>query len=473
MIPFPEKSESPEKIKERIDTMRIDDAAWESGKVFGFVYKPHQQAAEFIEEVFSRYFYHSTLNPYTFPSICQMENEIAGMVAQLLHGDRHTVGNLTTGGTESIILAIKLARDKGLKEKKIHQPEIILPRSVHPAFHKASHLLQVKPVTIPLDREYRIDIQEVVRHINQNTVMIVGSAPCYPYGVIDDIPSLGAIAKKHDILFHVDACMGGMMLPFLDTEAYPVPDFDFRVKGVTSISVDPHKFGYGPKGCSILLLRHRRLRKYQFFIETNWPGGIFASTTVSGTRGGGPVAGTWAMLLYAGRETYREITQRVMTAREKLLLFIKENQNQLQVIGQPAMGVLAITSKELDIHALGDLLDEQGWKVNRLQNPAALHLTINETNYTTMDLFISDLQNGLNKLKERDAKYILESRKIRSLSGILDLLPSSFIKHLIKKQGKGDDKTSTLYGLAGRIKRRKNLDELVFTILDKTYSIDS
>jgi glutamate/tyrosine decarboxylase-like PLP-dependent enzyme len=472
MISFPEKNESPEKIMLRIDTMSSEDAAWENGKVFGFIYKPPREAAEFIEEVFGRYFYHSTLNPFTFPSICRMENEIVGMVAQLLHGERHTVGNITTGGTESILMAIKIARDKGLKEKKIYQPEIILPKTAHPAFDKASQLLQVKPVYIALDREYRADTQEVERRINQNTVMIVGSAPCFPYGVIDDIPTLGSIAKKYDILFHVDACMGGMMLPFLDMD-YPVPDFDFRVKGVSSISVDPHKFGYGPKACSILLLRHRRLRRYQFFIKSDWPGGIFASTSVSGTRGGGPVAGTWAMLRYAGKQAYHEITSRVMSAREKLLLFIDENQDQLQLIGKPAMGVLAITSKELDIHAMGDLLDEKGWKLDRLQNPAALHLTISETNYATMDQFISDLRIVLQKLKEKDVKHILESRKIRSLSGVLDLLPSSLIKHLIRKHGKGDDDTSTLYGLSGSIKKRKNMDVLVFNILDKTYSLDS
>ena len=226
-----------------------------------------------------------------------------------------------------------------------------------------------------------------MRHISDLTIMICASAPCYPYGVVDPIAELGDIASKHNLLFHVDACMGGFMLPFLEDLGYDVPAYDFRVKGVTSISLDAHKYGYSPKGVSVILYRQRSLRKKQFFVYSSWPGGIFASTSFMGTKSGGPIAACWAVMKKLGRKGYTDIAARVMVTTKKIQEGIMKHPG-LELISDPDMSVFAFRSTKGDTYNIGDALAEKGWHLDRLQFPEALHITVSQLNIGMEDIFL-------------------------------------------------------------------------------------
>jgi glutamate/tyrosine decarboxylase-like PLP-dependent enzyme len=307
------------------------------------------------------------------------------MCRELMHGDTRVAGNVTTGGTESIFLALNVAREIS-RERFGNEvrTEVVLPETAHPAFLKACNYLSLKPVLVPVDRDGKADAEATEAAITPNTIMLVASAPCYPYGTVDPIGALGKIALRHKLLLHVDACMGGFMLPFLEDLGYDIPGFDFRVAGVTSISLDAHKYGYAPKGTSILLYKNRELRKKQFFVHTEWQGGIFASTTFMGTKSGGPVAGCWAIMKHLGREGYREIAGEVMRTSIRIRQGISVFKG-LEILGDPQMSVLAFTSKSGNIFNIGDALQRRGWQLDRLQFPDALHLTVTQLNIAGID----------------------------------------------------------------------------------------
>ncbi|MCK4745977.1 MAG: aspartate aminotransferase family protein, partial [Bacteroidales bacterium] len=377
---FPEKGWTGAELVEKLPVCKSDDARWDQGKIFGFVYHPGNYYAKLSEEYLHAFMYDSTLNPSTFPSLRNFEKDIVSMAVELMHGNRNVAGNVTTGGTESIFLALKVARDLACESCNENiQFEVILPETIHPAFLKACDYLSLKAILVPVGEDKRADPEAMSEAITDNTILICCSAPCFPYGVVDPVSRIGQIAKKHNILFHVDACMGGFMLPFIEEIGYAIPAFDFRIPGVTSISLDAHKYGYAPKGTSIILYRNRKLRMRQFFIHTDWSGGIFASTTFMGTKSGGPLAGCWAIMNHLGKEGYRTIAGEVM----KTTVRIKEgiqNIESLRIIGDPDMSVLAFTSKNGDIYNIGDALASKGWHLDRLQFPDALHLTVTQLN---------------------------------------------------------------------------------------------
>ena len=238
-----------------------------------------------------------------FPSLKKFEADVIAMTASLLGGDDETVGNLTTGGTESILMAVKTAREWGrAKRPGVAAPEMILPASAHPAFDKAAHYFDVKAIRVPVARDLRADVNAMRDALTRNTILIVGSAPSYPHGVVDPISDIASIAHAQEILCHVDACVGGFVLPFVRKLGYAIPDFDLRVPGVTSLSVDLHKYAYAAKGASVILYKNRALRRHQFFATTDWSGGIYISPTMTGTRAGGAIAAAFAVLNFLGAE---------------------------------------------------------------------------------------------------------------------------------------------------------------------------
>jgi glutamate/tyrosine decarboxylase-like PLP-dependent enzyme len=296
--------------------LQVDDANWRAGRMWSLVYFAGDDVADVLKDAYTTFIYGNGLSPMAFPSLRKLEAEVIAITADLLGGSE-AVGNMTTGGTESIIMAVKTARDLARADRPgLGEPEMVLPVTAHPAFEKASHYLGVRPVHIPVTEDFRADVGAARAAITDNTVLIVGSAPCYPYGVVDPIPELAALAQERGIGCHTDACVGGFFLPFMRRLGYEAPPFDFSVPGVTSISADLHKYGYSTRGTSIIMYRNKEIRRHQFFTYADWPGGLYGSPTMPGSRAGGAIAAAWAVLHYLGEEGYLRLARTVMdTAR--------------------------------------------------------------------------------------------------------------------------------------------------------------
>lgn len=324
-----------------------------------------------------------------------MENDVVKMTASLLGGDSETVGSLTTGGSESILLAVKAARDRGLELKGIDKPELIAPVTAHAAFAKACKYFKIKFVCLPVDEDMKVRPQDVLASINSNTVMVVGSSPTFPHGVIDPIEELGQICLKKSICFHVDACLGGFVLPFMAKLGLLKKKFDFTVPGVTSITADLHKYGFGPKGAAVILYKHSDYRKYQFYSSTHWSGGLYTSPSMTGSRSGGVIAAAYAGILHMGINKYLEATKEVCSLMDELKSRIS-NIEHLSLVGNADACCLAFTSKSIPILPVADVMEKKGWKVlNRLQKPTCLMMQIGWKESFDIDTFISDLSNSV------------------------------------------------------------------------------
>jgi glutamate/tyrosine decarboxylase-like PLP-dependent enzyme len=271
---------------------------------------------------------------------------------------------------------------------------MILPESSHPAFEKAAHYFDVKPVRTGLTDDFRADVEAARAAINDNTILMVGSAPAYPYGAVDPIAEMSAIASERGIGFHVDACLGGFMLPFVRKAGYPVPDFDFTLPGVTSMSADIHKYGFAAKGASTVLYRNRDIRRHQFFVFADWCGGIYASPTMAGTRPGGGIAAAWAAMKAMGEDGYLRNAEQIMKTTKALIEGISGIPG-LHVLGKPDMSVFGFTSEEVNMFAVGDAMEERGWHLDRQPAPDSLHVMITLTHDRVVDQFLSDLKESV------------------------------------------------------------------------------
>ncbi|MHA1698046.1 MAG: pyridoxal phosphate-dependent decarboxylase family protein, partial [Promethearchaeota archaeon] len=290
-IIIPENGMAPQELLKLMDEYAKDDADWETGKVFGLVYYAGKEHEDLLKMAQNKFFSINALNPLAFPSVKRFEAETVSMIADLLGGDKRVFGNVTTGGTGSILMAVKTYRDWARsKFPDIKKPEMIIPESAHAAFRKAGHYFDVDIVYAPLNNDHRVDVKAVEKTISDNTILLVGSAIDFPRGVIDPIPELAALAKENKIGMHVDGCLGAIMLAFLKRMDYDIPNFDFSVPGVTSISADLHKYGFCSKGASVILYKNEKLWRHQFYANIDWNGGIYASPTMSGTRNGGIIA---------------------------------------------------------------------------------------------------------------------------------------------------------------------------------------
>ena len=374
-------------------SFRKDDAKYKDGKTWSLVYYAGDEHTEFLKEAHNTYFSENGLNPMAFKSLKRMESEVVQMSAGMLNAPKDAVGTMTSGGTESLLMVVKAARDRARKLKPwIRRPNMVLPRTIHVAVDKAAHYFGVKPIYVDFADDFRADVKKMEKAIGRNTILIAASAPQYCHATIDPIEELGRIAQKKKIPFHVDACFGGFMLPWLEKLGHPLPLWDFRVPGVTSISADIHKYGYASKGASVVVYRDMSYLRHQFFVSTNWPGGIYASPSMPGTRPGGPIAAAWATMMAMGETGYLELAEKALDTTKRLRAGI-ESIPQLKLLGEFHMTAVTWAAKDpsVSVYAIADLMQERGWSCDRQQNPNSIHLTVNANNGPIVDDYLSDL----------------------------------------------------------------------------------
>jgi glutamate/tyrosine decarboxylase-like PLP-dependent enzyme len=394
---LPSAGKTRDQLRTEIEQALTRDADWRGGKIWSLVYFAGEDVDEVLKDAYTAAFYTNGLGPGAFKSLRKFESEVVAMTAGLL-GAPEACGNMTSGGTESILMAVKTARDFARSERGISEPEMVLPVTAHPAFDKSAQYLGVKAVHAPLREDFRANVDEMRAAITPNTVLVVGSAPNYPNGAIDDIPQIAALAVEHGVPCHVDACLGGFLLPFAERLGYEVRPWDFRVEGVSSISADLHKYGFSARGASTIMYRDPAYRRYQFFAQTDWPGGLYGSPTMTGSRPGGAVAAAWAVLNYLGEDGYVRLAKVIMDATKTIQAGIKAT-GDLHVVGQPDMSVFAFTSDTLDIHLIGDALDALGWHPDRQQKPSSLHLMVTPAHAAIVDDFLADVREAVRRVK--------------------------------------------------------------------------
>ncbi len=473
-IHLPQHSQSKQAVLDTMKTARDHDVKWHEGRVFSLVFNAGDEVSDVLKEAYNLYFSENGLNPTAFPSLKKFETEVVSMVASLLNGDKDVVGNMTTGGTESLLMAVKTARDYARAVRKIQQPEIVLPLSAHPAFEKAAEYFGVKLVHTPIRSDYRADVTALEAAITPNTIMLVGSAPAYPQGVVDPIRELAQVAVKHDLLLHVDACVGGMLLPFARKLSYTVPDFDFAIPGVTSMSCDLHKYGYAAKGASVILYRNSALRRHMFFSYINWSGGVYVSPTMMGTRPGGPIAAAWAILNFLGEEGYLKLTSTVMQTAHKVREGIAALPG-IHVLSDPDMSVMALVSDQLDVYQIGDELTLRGWHLDRQQFPPSLHMTIVPAHALVADRFLCDLKDSIAAVQKPSLRKLTNKLTIAAAQGLVKILPEKWASKLTAKSsaflgasGEGlPQRSAAMYGLIGTLPNRGDLNELAIDLLDQ------
>ena len=418
-ISLPEKGSSRDDILSALKSMKFNDADWHNGQLFGLIYDAGEAVETLVKEAAALFMIENGLSPMTFPSLLKMENEVISMVLSLMEGDDQTVGCLTAGGTESIFMAIKAARDWARKEKpEIDKPQMVVPKTAHPAWNKAAHYLGIDIVMVPVDDGFRADPAAMQDAINANTIILGATAVTYPHGMVDPIEAIGALAEENKLWLHVDACLGGLMLPFLRKLDYDIPTYDFRVPGVASISADIHKYAYTPKGISSVLYRSSELRKYQFFMYADWPGGVYGTPSMAGGRPGGVLAAAWAVMNHLGEEGFLKLAQDARTAAEKLMAGI-EDTPPLYVLGKPDATVFAFGGHDVNIYELSARLKERGWHAEAQHLPASLHMTVSPIHHTIVDNFLKDLKDAVKDLPAVDAEDVSEMAAMYGMIGTM------------------------------------------------------
>ncbi len=400
-IEIPLKGRDKNEIMDDLRSFCNNDPDYKGGKTWSLVYYLNEGHSNFMNDAYSLYSSSNGLNPTAFKSLKKIETEVIRITADLFHGDENVCGVMTSGGTESCLLAVKTYRDYGRAKKRIKKPEMIIAETAHVAWLKGAEYFGVKPVIVPLDKNEQIDIKSVSKKINRNTVMILGSAPEYPHGIIDNIEVLGELGLKHNIPVHVDACVGGFILPFLEKIGKEIPLWDYRIPGVTSISADIHKYGFAAKGASTITYRNLEILKHQMFVHQDWPGGVFASPALLGTRPGGAYAAAWAAIHCFGEEGYIELAKKVMEVSDDLKQGITEIPD-LEIIGNPVGPLFAYrsTTPDVNIFAVGDQMEQRGWHIDRLQMPEALHAMVTPNHEPVIESYVKDLGESVQHVRE-------------------------------------------------------------------------
>ncbi|KAL5123141.1 Sphingosine-1-phosphate lyase [Glycine soja] len=411
-------------VLEKMREEKINDAVWQ-GKCSGTVYIGGSESDghfSLINEACSMFAHTNPLHLDVFKSVARFEAEVVAMTAALLGSKEKSsggqiCGNMTSGGTESILLAVKSSRDYMKSKKGITRPEMIIPESGHSAYDKAAQYFNIKLWRAPVNKNFQADAKAIRRHINKNTILIVGSAPGFPHGVIDPIEELGHLASSFGICFHVDLCLGGFVLPFARELGYHIPPFDFSVKGVSSISVDVHKYGLAPKGTSVVLYRNHEIRKlitnvFSFCLldstasicccvnvaVTEWSGGLYVSPTIAGSRPGSLIAGAWAAMMSLGKEGYLKNTKAIMEGSRRIQKGIEEIA-ELFIVGKPDMTIVAFGSAVLDIFEVNDVMSSKGWHLNALQRPNSIHICVTLQHVPIVEDFLNDLKESVKTVK--------------------------------------------------------------------------
>jgi sphinganine-1-phosphate aldolase len=392
---LPKQGAPREEVMATMKGRKSADADWQAGRTWSLVYPAGEEVDAMLRDANGLYMFENALNPFRFPSLRTMEDEVCSMTADLLHAPESFGGAMTSGGTESILMGVKTARDRALAEKGIDRPQALVPYSAHPAFAKACKYLGLEHVPVPLDDNKRADVREAARLISDRTALVVGSAPNYPFGVVDPIPDLAELAGERGINFHTDACLGGFLLPFLEDLGEAIPPFDFRVPGVMTISADVHKYGYCTKGASIITHREKaHLHQYQLFVYDGWPGGMYGSFALAGARPAAPIAAAWAIMSHLGRDGYQRLAREIRATTDALMAGIRAIP-ELTIWADPVMSVFSFGSNEIDITAVGDAMDDRGWHLDRQSDPDALHLMVSPEHAKVVDEFLSDLRDAV------------------------------------------------------------------------------
>ena len=390
---IPATGMSPQSIITTFDEMSAHDVQWRDGKAFSLAYNAGPEALAVAEEAYRRFSGANALNTAAFPSLRQMQGEVIEMAGVWLGSPATAAGYFTSGGTESILMAVKAARDQFRTESSITLPNIILPTSAHAAFDKAAAYFGVELRRVDVLPNWRADVAAMAKRIDKNTIMIVGSAPQYPQGVIDDIPALAALAQRRNINCHVDACMGGVSLAYLSKLGHQIAPWNLHVEGVTSISVDLHKFGYTSKGASVIMYANKRLRSFQGFFTDQWLGGVYASSGMLGTKSGGAIAAAWAVMHFLGDDGYLRLTASARVATEKFAQHISHH-SHLALLAQPdalLLSFIANDPQRLNVYAVADEMWKRGWYIDRQEPPQSLHCTVNAVHESVIDEMLADL----------------------------------------------------------------------------------
>lgn len=446
------------------------DIDWRAGKTFGAVYYPGEKYSKAISNAYVKFMHENAFDPQLFSSILTMENEVVQQTASLFSSNQKLFGNLTSGGTESIFLSVLSARNWSNIQKTIKNPEVILSSSAHPAFLKAMNFLRIKPVIVPTKKDFNLNLNGFKEAINQNTILLVASAPAYPTGMIDPISELSNLALENKLLLHVDACIGGFLLSYLKKSNYNIPLFDFNLDGVSSLSVDLHKYAYAPKGSSVLLYRNDELRKQQFSVYPNWEGGIYGSTSFLGTKPGGIVAASWFALNHIGENGYIELTKKTMSATKVIYDFI-QNSEHLSLIGNPIMSLIAFHSEKYDIYHIADELSNLGWYIGRLQNPRGIHLVVSQIHADgAAENFIADLQSVLKSLSNSEIKNkIFKTTDALAVNALKKTGYNSIKKTILgKTKSNKKSKKRLIYDLKSDLNLEES-DDLFRSILSNLY----
>jgi glutamate/tyrosine decarboxylase-like PLP-dependent enzyme len=400
---LPKTGRDREEILRDMEALRSrEQGRWKDGLVSGCVYHGDPEFVEFMNRVYAIQSQSNALHSDVWPSASKFEAEIVSMTATMLgaeQGGGSVCGSVTSGGTESILLAMKTYRDWARAQKAIRKPNVVAATSAHTAFDKAAQYFNIELIRVPVRADYRANVTAMGQAITGDTIALVGSAPGFPHGVIDPIAELSDLARDRGIGLHTDACLGGFVLPWAEQLGYPIPPFDFRLPGVTSMSADTHKYGYAAKGTSVVLYRSADLRRYQYFTATEWPGGLYCSPTLAGSRPGALVAVCWAAMTAIGERGYLDATKRVLETAATIRKGI-ESIPELRVLGDP-LWVIAFQSPGLDIYRVLDAMTARGWNLNGLHKPAAVHLcvTLRHTQPGVAERFIADLSAAVEHVK--------------------------------------------------------------------------
>ncbi len=389
-----------EVLAELTEIARLEDASWESGQISGSYYCGDHNNYSFLTDVFGLYAHVNALQRDVCPSATRFEGEIIAMTLDMLHGDAVTDGTpcgvVTSGGTGSILHAVLAYREHGRQQRGIDRPNVIKAETGHPAFDKACHLFGIELRVAPIDPDTtRVRVDEVAALIDENTVALIGSACNYGYGTIDPIEELSALAIERGVGLHVDGCLGGFILPWGQELGYDVPLFDYRVPGVTSISADTHKYGYGFKGSSVCTFRDAALRNAQYFYLTDWSGGKYCSPGIDGSRSDGLLAATWAAMVTYGRDGYREHARAIFETAAQMQDAVRTHP-ELRIMGSPTF-CFSFTSDDFDIYHVNDVMKLRGWRFNGQQYPNAIHMAVTgpQTQPGVVEQFSADLAEAV------------------------------------------------------------------------------
>ncbi|QYJ00387.1 aminotransferase class V-fold PLP-dependent enzyme [Thalassovita mediterranea] len=388
---LPKTGTSWTELKSEMSARGAGDAKWRDGKTAVYVFNAGPEVEQVQKEAYTAFMSENGLGPLAFPSLAKMEKDVVSMALDLLHGPEGSTGAMTSGGTDSITMALKTARDFARSKGQSGPANIVLPQSAHLAFDKAAHLMdiEVRRAALKTDGSYEADPAAMAELIDSNTVMIVGSAPNFPHGIIDPIAALSDLAIVKGVWLHVDACVGGFLAPFARMNGVPVPAFDFELEGVQSMSADLHKYGYAAKGASTVLFRSADLYQHMPFDFAGWSGAPMKTPTLAGTRPGGAISAAWAVMNHLGVEGYCRLQGKVCAARERVEQGLRSR--GFEILGTPLLGLIAFRHPDLHSFALYGELYKRGWFTSVTKEPRSLHLMLSPKHADMIDDYLRDL----------------------------------------------------------------------------------